>query len=108
MVQALSRERLRLPIYRCMSLIWEHCDDLANRDELEISEAAICGYGRLLRALGGTVITHATRDGGLICEHRAAGARPRLWQVSSDGTVLPDSPYSFVSRAFVTASLPFV
>ena len=93
-------------MYRRMSLLCEHLEDLASGDEFEISAAAICGYGRLLRALGGKVITHGTKDGGLICEHRAAAARPTLWRISPDGAVLPDSPYNFLLGAFVTASLP--
>lgn len=94
-------------MYRRMSLLWEHGSDPSSCDEIEISAGAICGYGRLLGLLGATLITHATKDGGLICEHRTPRARPTLWRISADGEVLPDSPYSFVSRAFVTANLPF-
>jgi hypothetical protein len=93
-------------MYSRMSLLSEHGRDPSSRDEIEISAAAICGYGRLLGLLAGTLVTHATKDGGLICEHRAARARPTLWRIAADGAVLPDSPYSFVSRAFVTANLP--
>jgi hypothetical protein len=89
-----------------MSVVWEHGGDPSSSDEVEISDAVICGYGRLLRLLGGEVITHPTKDGGLICEHRTATARPTLWRISSDGAVLPDSPYSFLHGAFMTASLP--
>jgi hypothetical protein len=105
-VQANSRKSVCLPMYRRMSLLLEHGGDPSVSDEIEISDAAICGYGRLLRAISGTVITHATYDGGLICEHRARAARPTLWRISSDGAVVPDSPYSFLLGAFVTASLP--
>jgi hypothetical protein len=91
---------------RRMSLVWEYRNELGSGDEFEITAAAICGYGRLLRVLGGTVITHAAKDGGLICEHRAASPRPTLWRISADGTVVPDSPYSFLLGAFVPASLP--
>lgn len=88
-------------MYRRMGVVREQCGD-----ECEISEAAICGYGRLLRSLSGTVVTHATKDGGLICEHRASTPRPTLWRISPDGMVLPDSPYSFLRGAFLPASPP--
>jgi hypothetical protein len=29
-----------------------------------------------------------------------------MWRVSPDGGVLPDSPYNFALRAFITAELP--
>lgn len=72
----------------------------------EITGAAIEGVSRLLAAVPGTVQAHATSDGGLICERRTSTVRPTLWRVAPDGTVLPDSPYSFGLREFVTASLP--
>lgn len=75
-------------------------------DELEISQAAVRGYGRLLRAAGGGIKTHPAGDGGLICEDRAIRARPIMWRVLPDGAVLPDSPYNFIARAFTTAKLP--
>jgi hypothetical protein len=74
--------------------------------ETEISRAAICAYGRLLRVLKGRIRTHASSDGGLICELRVGRARPLLWRILPDGTVAADSRYSFVRGAFVTAPLP--
>ena len=97
---------MRVPMYRGMSLVWDQREDFVGSDEFEISTAAICGYARLLRALSGSVVTHATKDGGLICEHRAATPRPTLWRISPDGAVLPDCPYNFLLGGFVTASLP--
>ena len=93
-------------MYRRMSLLLEYGGGPSVSDEIEISDAAICGYGRLLRALSGRVITHATNDGGLICEHRGRAARPTLWRITSDGAVVPDTPYNFLRGAFVTASVP--
>jgi hypothetical protein len=61
---------------------------------------------RLLRAVGGRVQLHVSRDGGLICEDRSSRARPRIWRISPDGVVEPDRPYSFGRRAFVAAELP--
>jgi hypothetical protein len=79
---------------------------VAEGDEVEISVAAICGYSRLLRAVGRTIRTHAAGDGGLICEDRTVPARPMMWRVSPEGAVLPDRPYSFITRSFSTAKLP--
>jgi hypothetical protein len=80
--------------------------ELAERDEVEISVAAICAYGRLLRALGRTIRTHPSGDGGLICEDNTVPGRPVLWRVSRQGAVFPDRPYSFITRSFTTAKLP--
>jgi hypothetical protein len=74
--------------------------------EIEISLAAITGYGRLLRAVGRMLVTHATADGGLICEYRASRARSILWRIRPDGEVLADTPYSHVRRDFVAVELP--
>ena len=76
------------------------------RQETEISRAAIRAYGRLLRVLEGRIRTHASTDGGLICELRVGRARPLLWRISPDGSVMADSRYSFVRGGFVTAPLP--
>jgi hypothetical protein len=77
-----------------------------DEDEVEISSSAIAGYRWLLAAVGGTIHTHACGDGGLLCEKRTHRARPTIWRVAADGTVLPDSPYDYARRAFVTAALP--
>jgi hypothetical protein len=79
---------------------------VVERDEIEISVGAICGYGRLLRAVERTLRTHPAGDGGLICEDRTVPARPMMWRVSPEGTVLPDRPYSFITRSFTMAKLP--
>ncbi len=81
-------------------------DLLHDSDETEISDAAISGYGRLLRAFGRRITTYATNDGGLICEDRSKRARPTMWRISRDGVILPDSPYSFSLRTFVSATVP--
>jgi hypothetical protein len=81
-------------------------DEVVDRHEVEITTGAICGYGRLLRAVGRTIKTHPAGDGGLICEDRTVPARPMLWRVSPEGAVLPDRPYSFITRAFTSAKLP--
>jgi hypothetical protein len=74
--------------------------------EIEVSEAAVRGYGRLLRAVGRRIHTHAAPDGGLICEDRTSRARPTMWRISNDGHVVPDTPYSFARRSFVASELP--
>ena len=79
---------------------------LRAQDELEISDAALGAYGRLLRAMRRVITTHPARDGGLICEDRTTPAKPILWRISPDGTVTPDSRYNFANRGFVSASLP--
>ena len=76
--------------------------------EIEITDAAISAYGRLLRAVGRTIRTHAAGDGGLICEDRTLPAKPVLWRISPDGAVVADRPYCFTSRAFTTAVLPSI
>jgi hypothetical protein len=76
------------------------------RQEIEISEAAIRAYAQLVRVLKGRIRTHASQDGGLICELRAARARPMLWRILPDGAVAADSRYSFVRGGFVAAPLP--
>ena len=78
----------------------------SRHQEIEISEAAVRAFARLLRVLKGRIRTHSSRDGGLICELRAGRARPVLWRILSDGTVVADSRYSFVQGAFVRAPLP--
>jgi hypothetical protein len=82
------------------------CGEVAEPDEVEISVAAICGFGRLLRAVGRTIRTHPAGDGGLICEDRTVPARPMMWSISPEGVVRPDRPYSFITRSFTTAKLP--
>ncbi len=76
------------------------------RGEIEITDAAIGTYRRLLIAMGGRITTHPSWDGGLICENRIRRARPLIWRISGDGTVVPDSRYSFTRRAFIPAALP--
>jgi hypothetical protein len=91
-----------------MSPIQIPCSEAPSSDraEVKITRAAIRGYGRLLRAVGGRIQLHASSDGGLICEDRTSRARPRIWRISPDGVVEPDRPYSFVGRSFVAAELP--
>lgn len=74
--------------------------------ELEITDAAVNAFARLLVLTGGPLRTHGCPDGGMICEDRANRARPKLWRISPDGEVLPDRPYSFKLRSFVSAALP--
>jgi hypothetical protein len=74
--------------------------------EIEVSEAAARAYGQLLGVLRGKVQTHASRDGGLICELRPNRARPVFWRIQPDGAVVADSRYSFVGRAFFSTPLP--
>jgi len=79
----------------------------ADRADIEVSVAAIRGYGRLLRAVGHRLHTHATVDGGLICEDRTAcWARPTMWRILGDGKVLADHPYSYATGAFAPGALP--
>jgi hypothetical protein len=75
-------------------------------DQIEISDAAIASYKRLRDAVRGRLVTHAAGDGGLICEERTHRARPTIWRVAPDGAVLPDRPYNFALRTFITAGLP--
>ena len=76
------------------------------RQEIEVSQAAVRCYGRLLRVLEGRVRSHASCDGGLICELRRPRARPILWRILPDGDVVADTRYSFVRGAFSTTPLP--
>jgi hypothetical protein len=78
----------------------------AHKGEIEITDAALGGYRRLLGAVRGTVRSYAFGDGGLICEDRTVRARPTVWRVSPDGAVLPDTPYNFRLGAFIPAGLP--
>jgi hypothetical protein len=78
----------------------------SSRGEIEITDAAISGFSRLLSAVRGRIETHAFGDGGLICEDRTVRAQPTIWRVTPDGTVLPDTPYHFGFRAFIPAGLP--
>jgi hypothetical protein len=78
----------------------------SGRDEIQISEYAIGACTRLFGAVRDRIQTHASADGGLICEARTGRSRPTFWRVSPDGGVLPDSPYNFALRAFITAELP--
>lgn len=89
-----------------MGALAERNDDTSSPDETEISLAVIDGYGRLLRAVGRTLCTHAAKDGGLICENRASRSRPSLWRVLPDGEILADTPYSFSLGEFVAVKLP--
>jgi hypothetical protein len=89
-----------------MSALVERNDDTSSRHDTEISLEAIDGYGRLLRSIGGTLFTHAAKDGGLICESRASRSRPSLWRVLPDGEILADAPYCFALGEFVAARLP--
>lgn len=75
-------------------------------DGVEISSAAIAGYARLRRLVGGRIETHPTRDGGLICEKRINRTRSILWHVTADGALVCDSIYSFRSGTFVRRHLP--
>lgn len=75
---------------------------VSGEEGIEITDAALGAYGRLLRAIGRIITTKATADGGLICEDRTVPARPVLWRISSDGTVVADSRYDFASGAFVS------
>ena len=79
---------------------------LGRDDDLDVTPAAIRTFGRLLVVTGGHVAAHRSPDGGLICEDRSRFARPALWRILPDGTVRPDSRYSFVRRGFVTTAVP--
>jgi hypothetical protein len=89
-----------------MSALVERDGATSSNNETEISLAAIDGYGRLLRAVDGTLCTHATNDGGLICEYRASRALPTMWRVLPDGEIRPDTPYSYSRGEFVAVKLP--
>ena len=75
-------------------------------EEVTITEAAIRTCGRLVATMAGRIATHAYRDGGLICEDRTSRARPRMWRITPEGTLLCDSSYSFARGAFATVALP--
>jgi hypothetical protein len=76
-------------------------------DEVEITAEAVSSYARLLRATGHRIHTYATRDGGLICEDRTrTRARPTMWRIQGDGTLVADTPYNFLVQAFVASGLP--
>jgi hypothetical protein len=90
-----------------MSVTCDQITETATPAEIEISLAAIRGYGRLLRAVGNRLETHPTADGGLICEDRTAcWARPTMWRILGDGEVLADNPYSYSLRGFAAGRLP--
>jgi hypothetical protein len=74
--------------------------------EIALSRAARRTYRRLLAHASGRIRTHAYRDGGLICEDRSSRARPRMWRITADGRLLPDSTYSFARRTFVSLPAP--
>ena len=76
------------------------------RTDVEVTHAAMRTYGKLLAVTSGRVSVHPTRDGGLICEDRTRFARPAMWQILPDGSVLPDRRYSFVTRGFATTTVP--
>jgi len=78
----------------------------STRGDIEITGAAVRSYGKLMVAAGGRVAAHAIADGGMICEDRTRFARPLMWRILPDGTVLPDRRYSFVRRGFITTALP--
>lgn len=89
-----------------MSALHDRADHDWPHQETEITRAAVAGFGRLLRAVPGKVRAHPSGDGGLICEDYTVAARPTMWRVSPDGTVLPDSAYNFLLSAFLTGRLP--
>ena len=95
-----------MPIHEHMDAHHGRADSASSNGEIEITDAAIGGYSRLLTAVRGRIETHPSRDGGLICEDRTVPARPTVWRVLPNGVVLPDSPYNFLLGAFLTASLP--
>ena len=74
--------------------------------EIEITRAAIDGVSRLRRAVEVNLRMYPRKDGGLICEDPSSRARPRLWRISPDGAVHPDTPYNFRLREFVAAPVP--
>jgi hypothetical protein len=94
------------PIYNHMSARDGRARNACRRGEIEITDAAIGGFRHLLREVRGKLETHASGDGGLICEDRTVRMRPTIWRISPDGAVLPDSPYNFRRRAFISAELP--
>jgi hypothetical protein len=95
-----------VPIHDHMGANEAKARNASRRGEIEITDAAISGLSRLLSAVRGRIETHASGDGGLICEDRTFRARPTIWRVSPDGAVLADTPYDFRLRAFIPAGLP--
>lgn len=74
--------------------------------DVEITHSAIRAYGRLLAVFGPRLRTHGHGDGGLICEDRTNRARPLMWLIAADGSITPDTRYSYRHRAFVPAAAP--
>lgn len=74
--------------------------------EPKVTDEALGAYGRLLALIGRRLRTHATRDGGLICEDPRSRTRPAMWRISPHGVVLPDRRYSFALRGFTPVALP--
>ncbi|HEY1524332.1 MAG TPA: hypothetical protein VGF70_15080 [Solirubrobacteraceae bacterium] len=74
--------------------------------EATITEAALRTCGRLVALMAGRIATHASSDGGLICEDRTSRARPRMWRIMPDGALLSDSSYNFTRQKFIRAPLP--
>lgn len=79
---------------------------VSDQEEVEITDAAIGTYGRVLRAMGLSITTHADGAGGLICEYRSARARPIVWQICADGSLRSDRRYNFRTRTFAPTMLP--
>jgi hypothetical protein len=77
-----------------------------DHDEVEITDAALAAFGAILRSCRRTIRTHSAGDGGLICEDRSVRARPLMWRISPEGSVLPDHRYNFRTRAFRAAMPP--
>ena len=75
-------------------------------EQVTITEAAIRTCGQLVVLMAGRIATHAYRDGGLICEDRTSRARPRMWRITPDGTLLSDCSYSFTRGSFARVPLP--
>jgi hypothetical protein len=75
-------------------------------EAVTITEAAIRACGRLVALMADRISTHACRDGGMICEDRSSRARPRMWRITPDGTLLADVSYNFTRQAFVRVPLP--
>jgi hypothetical protein len=100
------RNRGGAPIREYMSAREGQARHTSCRGEIEITDAAIGGFSHLLRTVRGRIETHASGDGGLICEDRTVRMRPTMWRILPNGAVLPDSPYNFRRRAFISADLP--
>ena len=78
----------------------------SGENDIGITDAAMASYEQLRAAVRGRIASHPSGDGGLICEERTHRARPTVWRVAPDGAVLPDRPYNFALRTFITAGLP--